>query len=114
MLKTDIVLDTFPYSGGQTTLECLWMGIPVVTLPGETFASRHSLGYLSAIGLEDLAAESPDSYVLTAVRLAMLKDRLMILRHGLRDIILASTLADVDRFAANLEAAFNSMAGDQK
>ena len=109
MLKTDIVLDTFPYSGGQTTLECLWMGIPVVTLPGETFASRHSLGYLSAVGLEDLAAGSPDSYVGAAVRLAMSKDRLMILRHGLRDIILASTLADVDRFAVNLENAFNSM-----
>ncbi|HEU0096437.1 MAG TPA: tetratricopeptide repeat protein [Rhizomicrobium sp.] len=102
MTRADIALDSFPYSGGMTTLEALWMGMPVITWPGETFASRHSLGYLSVIGLESLVASSLDDYVDLAVRLAGDMDRLCGLRESMRSRITASRLADRDGFSEDL------------
>lgn len=105
MVETDIGLDSFPYSGGQTTLECLWMGLPVVTCPGETFASRHSLGYLTTAGLSELVAADLDHYVELAVGLANNVPRLATMRAGMRQRLLASPLGDVERFADHLEDA---------
>jgi len=107
--RTDIALDSFPYSGGQTTLECLWMGGPVVALPGETFASRHSLGYLSNVGLGDLAASSVDQYLDRAVALANDLARLSVLRAGMRDRLLSSPLCDVESFTGDLASALMEM-----
>ena len=56
--EVDVVLDPFPFSGSATTCESLWMGVPVVTMPGETFASRHSLSHLTSVGLTELVARS--------------------------------------------------------
>ena len=61
------MLDPFPYSGGLTTCEALWMGVPTVTLPGEIFASRHSPSHLSNVGLGDWAAPDIEGYVALAL-----------------------------------------------
>ena len=99
----DIALDTFPYSGGVTTCEALWMGVPVVTLPGRTFASRHSLSHLSVTGLEELVAQDADDYVRIVCRLGADRRSLKTLRSGLRDRVASSPLCDGRRFAHHLE-----------
>ncbi len=68
--QVDVALDPFPFSGSVTTCEALWMGVPVVTCPGETFASRHSLSHLSNVGLTETIARDLDEYVELAVSLA--------------------------------------------
>jgi predicted O-linked N-acetylglucosamine transferase (SPINDLY family) len=103
--QVDVALDPFPYSGGLTTCEALWMGVPVLTCPGETFASRHSLSHLANVGLEELVAQSREDYVARAVQWATDLDWLGELRAGLRARVAASPLCDAPRFAANLLAA---------
>ncbi len=105
----DIALDTFPFSGSTTTLECLLMGVPVITCPGETFASRHTLGFLATAGLEDTIAPDLERYVDLAVALATDPVRLTVWRAGLRSRLLASPLCDADRFVPNFEAACDAM-----
>jgi protein O-GlcNAc transferase len=109
MGRADIALDPFPYSGGQTTLDCLWMGLPVITFPGETMASRHSLGYLSAISLEELAASGEEDYVARAVALVRDPPRLAALRAGMRQRILSSPLCDEKAFAVHLADALSAI-----
>ena len=103
--EIDVALDTFPYSGGVTTLEALWCGVPVVTLRGATFAGRHSASHLHAAGLPELIAETEDDYVRIAVSLAGDSARLADLRAGLRARVAASALMDAERFADHLLAA---------
>jgi predicted O-linked N-acetylglucosamine transferase (SPINDLY family) len=105
----DIALDPFPYSGGLTTLESLWMGVPVVTLGGDTFAARHSLTHLTAAGLTELIADGPDSYLRLAGELATNLPRLEALRSGLRARLAVSPLLDGLRFTRNLENAYREM-----
>ncbi|MCX7384551.1 MAG: tetratricopeptide repeat protein [Alphaproteobacteria bacterium] len=100
--RVDIALDPFPYSGGLTTCEALWMGVPVVTMPGETFASRHSASHLANIGLADWVAEGPDGYRRLAVEKARDITALTDVRHGLRRRMAASPLCDGPRFGRSL------------
>jgi predicted O-linked N-acetylglucosamine transferase (SPINDLY family) len=103
-----IALDSLPYSGGLTTLEALWMGVPVVTLPGRIFASRHSLSHLSNAGLPELVARDEGDYVAIAQALAQDRARLAALRGGLRARLAASPLLDHARFARGFEAALRT------
>ncbi|MGC8640413.1 MAG: tetratricopeptide repeat protein [Isosphaeraceae bacterium] len=100
--RIDLALDPLPYNGGLTTCEALWMGVPVLTCPGETFASRHSLSHLSTAGLKETIARTPEEYVELAASLAGDPPRLAALRTGLRERMAASPLCDGPRFAANL------------
>lgn len=100
--RVDVVLDPFPFSGSTITCESLWMGVPVMTLPGETFASRHSLDHLSNVGLTETIARDQDEYVDLAVSLANDPSRLSALRSGLRERMAASPLCDGRRFAFQL------------
>lgn len=107
--QIDIALDTFPYSGGLTTCEAMWMGVPVVTWPGQTFAGRHSLSHLSNVGLTETIARSPEEYVEIAAGLARDLPRLARLRAELRPRMAASPLCDGPRFARNLEKALREV-----
>jgi predicted O-linked N-acetylglucosamine transferase (SPINDLY family) len=104
----DIVLDPFPYSGGLTTCEALWMGVPTVTVPGEIFASRHSMSHLSNAGLADWVAPDLAAYVELAVAKASDIPSLAALRLLLRAQVKASPLCDAPRFGRNLGAALRT------
>ncbi|MBB3265698.1 putative O-linked N-acetylglucosamine transferase (SPINDLY family) [Azospirillum sp. OGB3] len=92
--RVDVALDPFPFAGSTTTLETLWMGVPVVTLPGETFSSRHSLAFLSVVGVEGCVARDPADYVGLAAAWAADTDRLAALRRTLRPRMAAGPLCD--------------------
>jgi protein O-GlcNAc transferase len=102
--QIDVALDPFPFSGSVTTCDALWMGVPVVTCPGETFASRHSLSHLANAGLPELIARDLDHYVELAVSLAGDPPRLAALRARMREQMSASPLCDGKRFANNLSS----------
>lgn len=102
--EIDVALDPFPYTGGLTTCEALWMGVPVITLVGETFAGRHGLSHLSNVGLTQCIAKDVESYVNTAVDLASDLPNLAELRSTLRQRVAASPLCDGPRFARNFLA----------
>jgi protein O-GlcNAc transferase len=105
----DLVLDTFPYNGHTTSLDSLWMGVPVVTLTGQTAVGRGGASILSNAGLPQLIAQTPGRYVQIAMELANDLPRLAELRQTLRSRMLASPLMDAPRFARNLEAAYRQM-----
>ncbi|MBB4284893.1 tetratricopeptide repeat protein [Roseospira goensis] len=107
--EVDISLDPWPYSGGLTTCESLWMGVPVVSWPGPTFAGRHAASHLNNVGLTEWIAADADAYVDIAVSWAHRLDDLAALRASLRETVSASTLCDGPRFARHLETALRHM-----
>lgn len=92
--EIDIALDCVPHTGGTTTVESLWMAVPVVTKIGEAFYERLSYSNLTNAGLGDLAATDDDSYVATAIKLASDTERIRHLRKNLRQMVKASPLYD--------------------
>lgn len=109
--RIDLMLDTTPFSGGTTTAEALWMGVPVVTLRGPTWAGRICESILSAVGLADWVAATAEEYVEIATRLAADTEGLTTLRLGLRARVEASPFCDATRFTRNLEDAYRTMWG---
>jgi predicted O-linked N-acetylglucosamine transferase (SPINDLY family)/nucleoside-diphosphate-sugar epimerase len=100
----DIALDTAPQTGGTTTCECLWMGVPTVSLVGPAFFERLSFSNLVNAGLRDLAADTPDAYVAAAVALAGDAQRRRALRQTLREDIRRSALGDTARWVRDFQA----------
>ncbi len=107
--KVDIALDPFPYHGTTTTMEALWMGVPVVTLEGDRHASRVGASILSALGLVACVAQTQGEYVQIAARLAAADSELDVLRQQLRPRLSVSPLTDGARFTAHLEQAYLKM-----
>jgi predicted O-linked N-acetylglucosamine transferase (SPINDLY family) len=107
--QIDIALDPFPCGGGITTCDALWMGVPVVSLVGNTAVGRAGFSILSNVGLPELAARDTEQYVDIAVAMAQDLPRLADLRTTLRDRMRNSPLMDASRFARNVEAAYRAM-----
>lgn len=107
--RIDIALDPHPYNGTITTCDCLWMGAPLVTLAGERHAARVGASLMTAIGLPELVAATPDRYAEIAAELAGDLSRLMRLRMGMRERVRTSALCDEGRFMRNLETAYRLM-----
>jgi predicted O-linked N-acetylglucosamine transferase (SPINDLY family) len=107
--EIDIALDTFPYNGAITTLEALWMGVPTVTLAGDTLIGRSGLAILTHVGLSRLVGRDEHHMAAIAVGLAQNLPVLTRLRAGLRDALQASPLCHVTQIAADVEAAYRQV-----
>jgi len=107
--RVDIGLDPFPYPGGTTTVEALWMGVPVLTLAGRRLASRLGVSYLQNAGLPQWIARDQEEYLELAIRHAADLPALVALRAGLRARVLACPIYDAARFARHFEQALRGM-----
>jgi predicted O-linked N-acetylglucosamine transferase (SPINDLY family) len=107
--QIDVMLDTFPQSGGITTLDALLMGVPVVTLLGRRITGRASASLLTTLGLDDLVAATTDEYVEVAAQLAADPARIARERATLRARLLASPIADAALYTRAVEAAYRAM-----
>jgi protein O-GlcNAc transferase len=106
--EIDVSLDVFPWSGGVTTCESLWMGVPVLTLSGVRPASRNTAAILARVGLAEWTSKSPEEFVALGVRLPTNLGGLAELRTGLRDRM-SATLCDAKGFTQALEVAYRRM-----
>jgi len=102
--RIDIVLDTFPYPGGVTLAEALWMGVPAITMKGTRFLSRQGFGILKNVGLDGWVAEGKEDYINKAVAFASDMQRLAQLRNGFRERLLRSPFCDAKRCAMSFSA----------
>ena len=107
-MDIDIALDTYPYPGGGTTCDALYMGAPVVTRCGRRFGTRFGLSLLSAVGLSELAAATPAAYVERAVALAREPELLSALQESLRRRMEASPLMDGAGYAHEVEGLYEA------
>lgn len=107
--QIDIALDPFPYTGGTTSVESLWMGVPVLTLAGESFLSRQGVGILMNANLPEWVAADEDDYVRRAALQAGDLQSLSALRNGLRQRLQTSPIMDARRFAIHFESAVRGM-----
>jgi protein O-GlcNAc transferase len=107
--RIDIVLDTFPSNGHTTSLDALWMGVPVISLVVKTVVGRAGLSQLTNLGLMELIAHQPQDYLRIARELAGDLGRLAELRRTLRHRMMQSPLMDAQRFALNIEATYRTM-----
>jgi len=105
----DIALDPFPYPGGTTSIEALWMGVPTITKRGDRFLAHQGESIAHHAGLSDWIAADEEEYVSKAIAFASDPDQLAHLRSGLRQQLLTSPLIDAPRFAQHFEAALRDI-----
>ncbi|MBQ9498053.1 MAG: hypothetical protein IJR52_10845, partial [Selenomonadaceae bacterium] len=109
--KIDIMLDGYPYVGGATTLDALYMGVPVISFYGARRSTRFGKSILTSVGLEDLAVDSVEAYINTAVALARDKKFLDALHRNLRQMFLDSPALDPMKYCRLLEKKFLELLG---
>ncbi len=107
--NADLFLDTSPYGAHTTASDALWMGLPVITCIGETFASRVAASLLHATGIPEMVTHTMDEYVALASRLALNADELGKIRHKLGQSRTTAPLFDTPAYARNLETAYQKM-----
>ena len=107
--RIDLGLDTYPYNGHTTSLDSLWMGVPVITLVGERSVGRAGYSQLCNLNLADLAAKDEDEFVKIAAQLAGDLPRLAQLRSSLQERMRRSALTDAAGFARGIQAAYRQM-----
>jgi predicted O-linked N-acetylglucosamine transferase (SPINDLY family) len=107
--RVDACLDPIPYPGHTTSLDSLWMGVPMVTLAGRTAVSRGGASILRNVNLADLVANSPEEYVKIASRLAGDLPKMQKLRRNLRQMLQSSPLMNAKQFAGDMENIFRQM-----
>ena len=107
--RTDVALDPFPYNGGATTCDCLWMGVPVITLAGHHGFARSGATLLASAGFAGWIASSPDDYVNKAVEIAQDQAGLALLRTTMRQRLGVSVLCDVAGFTRRFEDALTEI-----
>jgi predicted O-linked N-acetylglucosamine transferase (SPINDLY family) len=117
--KADVALDTFPLSGGTTTLHSLWMGLPVVSMGGGQAFESASASTLAGVGLPELIAADEDAYVKKAVELVRNPEYLTNFRRTIRDTMKKCPMMGYERFTRDLEAAYrlmwlNHVAGEKR
>ena len=105
----DIALDTFPYTGGMTTFEAMYMGVPVVSLYGDSRGQRFGYSMLMNVGLGDMATDNAEEYVEIAAALGNNPDILCDLRFQLRDMVKNSPLMDEEGYAAQVEKIYHRL-----
>ena len=105
----DIALDTFPFSGGLTSCDALYMGVPVLTLPGELPISRQTTSFLHAMGMTEWIAKDREDYIARAVQWAQAAEALSVLRAGIRNRMLSSIVCDGKAYARAIEDAFEHL-----
>ena len=105
----DLFLDTFPYNAGTTASDALWVGLPVLTLMGQSFASRMAASLLNAIGLPELITNTQAEYEFLAIELAMNHQKLRDIKLKLANNRLTAPLFDTPLFVKNIEAAYLTM-----
>ncbi len=110
--QVDIALDTFPYSGGLTTCEALWMGVPTVTMTGDRFAGRHATSHLINAGYSDWVTTSVEEYIERAVNMASQVEELSRLRRSMRSQTANSPLCDGLGFASDFESLILDLVSD--
>ncbi|HEX2649781.1 MAG TPA: tetratricopeptide repeat protein [Burkholderiales bacterium] len=109
----DIALDPWPWSATTAICDLLWMGVPLVSLTGDAYASRTGASILARAGLAELAADTPEAYLERALSLARQTEKLRALRAGMRERLRTSSLLDVQGFTSALEAAYRRMWGER-
>lgn len=109
----DICLDPFPFAGGYTSLEALWMGCPIITLSGDRISGLQTQSYLEILGLDILVAPNIDQYIKTAVGLAKRPDQIGLFARTIRSKLRASSILDVKQHTKNIENAIIQLATDQ-
>jgi predicted O-linked N-acetylglucosamine transferase (SPINDLY family) len=107
--EVDIILDTYPYNGGTTTCDALWMGVPVISLTGKHHMSRIGLSILTHLGMDFLIASTPEEYIAKSTVVAGNRQALAKIRASIRKRMANSVLCDTKGFAGSVEAAYRKI-----